>query len=668
MRRNSGSSSLSKFFPLVVSAALVAGCSSSGAAGRSGADAETASTEVSEPTSSASPETTAALETGDRKNWTVLVYSIADTDLEPFMMQDVTEMGSVGTSANLNMVALVDRAADYSSDPVLGLPDWQGAKLLQIGAGTAEVIEDYGDLDTGDPAVLSDFIARGIAENPAEHYSLIISDHGASWPGVGGDESAGGNGLTLAEIASGIRSGLDSAGVDKLDLLGFDACLMASYEVAASMVPVAERMVASQELEPGHGWDYASLGLLADSNPADADALGKSIIDGFQAQAKVEGTDSEITLSLIDLTKMAPLEEAVASFSQAVDERAAQVAPVIGASLATTLGFGRSPDPQQDTHMADLGQLVSKIGVDALDVSPQADAVLRALGDVVIDSTQGASTLGATGLSIYFPPSQDLLSGDYAGVVGDSPWSMLLNGYYAAGLALPADQQAQFANDQQTADVSFGPDGLEISGLIDPEIAANVAEAVISYGTIDDNGVITFFGDEPAVVTSDGSGLASGFYDLTSLTISDGTDTVNAYLGLTYDDNTDVITIDVPMAYYAPGQQSSATYDDVLLTLTVDGTTSDVLSETYYVYNDELGTYGELTPDPAGIIVPKEYQSAADGTGSWVPTSNVGLYAKLDSLQYELPRLPSGTRLYIELTVTDFGGNSDTVSAEVVIP
>jgi hypothetical protein len=95
------------------------------------------------------------------------VYSIADTDLEPFMMQDVGEMGAVGTGEQLNFVALVDRAADYSSDPVLGVPDWEGAKLLRIGRGTADVLDDLGDLNTGDPQVLADFVARGISENPA---------------------------------------------------------------------------------------------------------------------------------------------------------------------------------------------------------------------------------------------------------------------------------------------------------------------------------------------------------------------------------------------------------------------------------------------------------------------------------------------------------------------
>ena len=38
------------------------------------------------------------------------------------------------------------------------------------------------------------------------------------------------------------------------DLVGFDACLMASVEVAKIIEPHAKYMIASEEVEPGHGW------------------------------------------------------------------------------------------------------------------------------------------------------------------------------------------------------------------------------------------------------------------------------------------------------------------------------------------------------------------------------------------------------------------------------
>ncbi len=623
------------------------------------------------PISTEASDTTAPLDTGvgpaDGGGWTVLVYSIADTDLEPYLLTDLGEMAGVGSSEALNIVALVDRAADYSAEPLLNIPDWQGGKLLRIEQGSMTVEEDLGDVNTGDPDVLAEFIARGISENPAEHYALIISDHGASWPGLGGDESSESDSLSLAELSGGIAAGLEAAGVAKLDLLGFDACLMASYEVATSMAPLADRMLASQELEPGHGWDYTSLSVLQDP-AATADMLGSALIDGFAAQAKAEGTNSEITLSMIDLNQMGAVDDALSAFTTQLAERAAQVAPIIGQARVSTLGFGKSPDPAEDTQMTDLGILASTIGVEALDVSDAADTLVRAINDAVLDSVVGAATRGATGISIYFPPYQELLSGEYAGVSTNGGWSEFLASFYDAGDAIAPEAQPQFENADDQAETFFDEDGLNIVGTFDIAAQDNLSEAVISYGTIEDDGSITFIGEEPATISDDGSGTAIGIFDLTALTITDGVDTAYAYLSLTLDEESGIATIDVPMAYYSPDDVGGETYQDVLLTLTIDTASGDIINETYYVYNEELGTYGELTADPTGIIVPEVLSIAADGTAEWLPTSDVGLFADLPNLVYDVVALDSGTPIYVELTVTDFGGNSDTVFAVVDVP
>jgi hypothetical protein len=107
---------------------------------------------------------------------------------------------------------------------------------------------------------------------------------------------------------------------------------------------------------------------------------------------------------------------------------------------------------------------------------------------------------------------------------------------------------------------------------------------------------------------------------------------------------------------------------NVLLALTINGDSGDIISEIYYSYDDALGTYGELTTDPAGVIVPELPNETANGGREWLATTEVGLYADLPNLVYDLAEVPSGTRLYVELTVTDFGGNSDTVSAFAEVP
>lgn len=42
----------------------------------------------------------------------------------------------------------------------------------------------------------------------------------------------------------------------KLSLLGFDACLMASLDTLEAFADLTHFFIASQENEPGHGWNY----------------------------------------------------------------------------------------------------------------------------------------------------------------------------------------------------------------------------------------------------------------------------------------------------------------------------------------------------------------------------------------------------------------------------
>jgi len=606
--------------------------------------------------SAASPSTT------DSGTWTVLSYSIADTDLEAPMMDDLAEMGTVPSSDVLNVVAFVDRADGYSDAPVLGIGNWVGGKVLQVADGGATVIDDVGEVNTGDPAVLSHFITKGTQDYPADHYALIISDHGAAWPGVGGDESAGIDELTLAELDAGISAGLDGAGVDKLDLLGFDACLMATYEVASTLAPVADRLLASEELEPDHGWNYEALTTVVHNGGATVDELGEALLSGFQAQAQAEQTAAEITLSFIDLTAMGAVDAALASFDGELLTQASSIAPVVGRARAATLTFGADPDPAQDSFMSDLSMLATKIGAKAPAVSAAASTLSAAIADAVIDSVDGKATKGATGLSIYFPPSVDYFDSSYEQLGLTEGWSEFLAAYYGAGSELPADGVAQFA--AGTAHVSFDQDGLTISASFPAAASDNLAEAFIRYGIVE-GGTTTFIGQEPAEISDDGSGEALGTYDLTTMTISDGDDTVGAYLDLTANNDYSVVTMAVPLGYYAPGSDA---YQHAQLSLVTDSNTGDILSENYYGYNDSLGAYGALTTNPDGTIVPEQLNQAADGTEQWVATSDYGLYADLPNLEYDFTTLPSGTVLYVELFVVDFAGNRDVVSATVAVP
>ncbi|MBK9178063.1 MAG: hypothetical protein IPM45_00585 [Acidimicrobiales bacterium] len=640
------------------------------AAACSGGDDDTAG-------SDATADTAAPGDTADRSGggaagesgsgWTFLVYQIADTDLEPFALLDLMEMAQVGSQDGLNIVSLVDRAEGYAEGEVLNLPEFTSSKLVEVAPGELVEKDDLGELDMGDPATLADFIEYGVTNYPAEHYALVLWDHGAGWPGVGPDESSG-DVLDLADLDQALADGLQRAGLASFDLLGFDACLMATYEVAATAQPYASYLLASQELEPGHGWDYASLQVLADDPSADAVTLGTALADGFLAQGVAEGQDAEITLSLVDLSQVPALDEAVGGLSVDAAGDIATVAPALGAVRTRTLGFGANPDPTLDSYLTDLGGLAKGLE-ESGGGSTGAAEVLAALEDAVVYSVAGPATQAATGLSVYFPPTAEAANGDYQAVAAAAGWVQLLGAYFQAGDEIPAEALPQFLNPDGLADYFFDADGLNLAGSFDPAAEPNIAEAYIQYGYLDANdGSLVYYGDEPADWSTDGSGLAAGIYDLTYFTITDGEDTSQAYFSLSEEPESGLATVDVPLFYLAPEDIGTENYQDVSLSIVVDPETGDVLQETYYVVDPETGSYGELYADPQGLIIPVIFNVYPDGSSEWIPTNDVGLFADLPNLQYGFEPVPSGTQVAVDLTIVDFGGNSSTVSAQDVAP
>ena len=603
--------------------------------------------------------------------WTVLHYSMADTNLEPFMVADVNELGEVGSNENLQIREFMDRSAGYGEDPLLDQGDWVGGRVLDLGeAGTSTVVEELGDVDSADPATLAAFIADGLETHRAAHYALVISDHGASWPGIGPDEGTDDYSvLDLDEIVAAISDGLKQAGVDKLDLLGFDACLMANYEVASAVAPLAERLVASQELEPGHGWDYTSLQVLADDPTTTVDALGSAIIDGFAAQAEAAGTEDEITLSMVDLTKMDAVDEAVDAFAETLAEESATVAPAVGRAEAVTLSFGKSPDASQDMHLNDLGLLAAAIGENAPEAADRADAVVSALEDAVVDSVDGVVTAGATGLSIYLPPVVDLADPAYLDVSSAGEWSDFLDAYYGAGAAIPEEERAQFTDPDDGPEVTFDDGGITLTGTFDPAGLGNVTEASISYAIVNDDSSITYYGEE--IADFDDSGDAPsvlGTYDLTVMELDDGYDSAYAYVALDLSDDLSTAYFDIPMTYYASTDPRQRDPKDALLSLVMDIEAGKFSSETIYIYDEVSGGYGELAPDPEGVLVPDVLTVTAAGEQVWEPTTDVGLWADIPNLTYDFVPLDPGTTIQADLTVYDFGGNSSTLSSLVEVP
>jgi hypothetical protein len=173
--------------------------------------------------------------------WTIAVYGDADNNLEG-AWDKYTHPALMGIPANdkIKVVAAVDR---------FGTP---GTEVVEYTYGSASVAAAYGEKDFGASETLTWFIQEVDSKYPSNRLAVIVWDHGGGWWGVCWDDTNHSY-MTMSEMSEAITN----AGV-RIDILGFDACMMAGIEVVyeAYKTGLVGMMVASEQLVPYAGFPY----------------------------------------------------------------------------------------------------------------------------------------------------------------------------------------------------------------------------------------------------------------------------------------------------------------------------------------------------------------------------------------------------------------------------
>lgn len=269
--------------------------------------------------------------------------------------------------------------------------------------GQLALVDEQPLASMGEASTLGDFLSWGVANYPAEKYMVALWNHGGgSVSGVEFDELYGSDSLSLNELAEGLAA----PGVT-FELIGFDTCLMATLETAAAIAPYGNYMVASEEYEPGGGWDYLAYPqFIADNPGADGLAVGTAICDSYYAKCASQGTDDMATLSVTDLSAIpdlvAAFDSMAAEMTGVTQDMSSFQSFVQGVTRAEN--YGGNTDQEGYTNMVDLGDLVMK----TQSVLPgTADAVLDVLFGAVKYEVAGSSRSEANGLAVFFPLGYD---------------------------------------------------------------------------------------------------------------------------------------------------------------------------------------------------------------------------------------------------------------------
>jgi Clostripain family len=330
-----------------------------------------------------------------KAKWTVMVYISGDNNLEDFVVSDIeTELAPTGSSANVQVVALADRAPGYDTSR----GDWQTTKLFHVTKGmlaTPEsAVADWGERDFGDKQTLIDFVTWTKSNYPADHYALYFWGHGWNWhPGVVmRDETVNATDNDPALIDTldmdEVKAALPSLGF--IDMVGFDGCQMASIEVDMLWHGHATALSHSQEWVGDEGIQYdLVLAQLAKNPNMTADQV---------AIATTQSATSDKTWSAVAVdSRFDSLLSAVNQWSVALNNGLAANRKKYDQSFTATRSFWQAP---MDKDLYDMAYEINSRVSDP-NIKNKSQAVMNAVNSVVLSERHVNAYADVHGITIY---------------------------------------------------------------------------------------------------------------------------------------------------------------------------------------------------------------------------------------------------------------------------
>ena len=326
---------------------------------------------------------------------TIMMY-MCGTDLQSACVQDMYEMASVDVPDDVTIAVQAGGAYEWDDSDLTG----EALNRFTITYDTFNDLQTLNGENMGDKQTLYDFIDWAAGAYPADRYILVLWDHGGGYNGVCFDETADYDSLSIHEVNDALYAYQQANPSFHLDIIGFDACLMATYEMAAHMAGYADYMVASEELEPGIGWNYEGwIGDLA-ANPEMSSAdIAVSIADNFMAACLADNPNDYLSQSVIDLRAIPALKAQLETYSTYLTGALENgQMPTISRSRQRMYSFGKFSDASSD--QVDFMAFLDATRQFAPNMASQLEAAYRSC---VYYSTGTDMFDYLTGMSLFLP-------------------------------------------------------------------------------------------------------------------------------------------------------------------------------------------------------------------------------------------------------------------------
>lgn len=378
--------------------------------------------------------------------WTFMLHLGASNNLEPFAGINLNEIEAAIDDKNVNFIVLFDGQKKGDSKIYRMVRDANGNNKTLV----STVIDDKGaiipsdtkEIDSGDVKTASKFTQWAIQNFPAKKYGYLMWDHGSgiftpqgqrvnlgpsvdrssvkralsgngmSANGICWDDETG-NHMSTAQFGDVVAAGAQAAG-KPLDMVGFDACLMAHVELVYQMKGNGLNMVASEELEPGLGWDYMGWMKRLTANPAADGALAsKYLVQAYGESYKPggnhaqDGREQEITLSAVNYAALKN------NLVPALNNLASEMVAAMGTEKSAFQAARKATQEFYNSDCGDVGSFLGHLGANTRNarVKQAVTSTQQALSTAVIAEVHNGKwategTAGATGLVIFFPETK----------------------------------------------------------------------------------------------------------------------------------------------------------------------------------------------------------------------------------------------------------------------
>ena len=381
------------------------------------------------------------------RTWTILVYMDGDNNLSGSALDNFAQIKAADGSTNVTVILQL---------ATLGA----STKRYQIKNGQTAFLADLGEVNMADGQTLTDFLSWAKTAYPADRTVLILWDHGDGWDeltpravAAGAPASPHGNamftnpGENIPVLFNyRIRQAIEASGI-KLDVLGFDGCNMGTIEALYEFRGLAGVLVASEELVPNNGWNYAALlSGLAAAPGMSAEGFGSLAVTTYRNYYTHTQPLTSATLVALRSSGLDAIAAEIDSVARQLQTGLANPATTVAtiAAIAQARAHVQKIDPATSFVYVDLVDLFTRLGV--------TTSLSSLVKTATIAEYHGSARPGAHGISIVFFDLPDAKTfnvydpnyknfdpatntGNQGAFINNFHWDEFLHGYYsAAGL------------------------------------------------------------------------------------------------------------------------------------------------------------------------------------------------------------------------------------------